>query len=84
MQYLLSEEEYEKLTAAPKKVSDLNREIINQLCIDVATNKPIKYWGNEEARIWGCPRSKQEDNRTEYCDECPVQEFCTQHKSWSK
>ena len=84
MQYIFTEEEYFKLRDAPKHVAKEKENLINYLCVEVAINKPVKYWGNTEAKKWGCIHADFEDERAEYCDECPVQKHCTKSKSWSK
>lgn len=54
MQRLLTEEEYQELVSRGEKAVDDQVKLVQTLCTMVAETKPIKYWGNEEARIWGC------------------------------
>lgn len=103
MQYILSEEEYEKLVRKAAKSEKEQQATINKLCTLVAAFVPIKYWDNEETSPWGCVHYKHkpimhrkftvmEDKEvvtsegagTVYCDECPVSEYCSQDRHYSK
>jgi len=87
MQYILSEDEYSKLKNTIKKERQDLRGTFQHLCSEVARNKPIKFWGNDEAKIWGCILQSDDENAimTEHCDECPVQQLCPNDcKSWSQ
>lgn len=81
MQYILSQEEYDELVAKSKKLTDKAAEDLQKACTFIADNVPVKYWGNDEARIWGCIHTKDHEW---YCDECPAEEMCPSRKSWSK
>lgn len=86
MQYLLTEEEYKELVAQAEGKKVANKELIQELCTEVATHKPVKYWGRKEAVIWGCILLDEEHPASaEYCDECPVEKGCPyDYKRWSK
>ena len=79
MQYLLTETEYREIK------DHMNYEkIIQKLCVQVAENKPVLFWSNEIAEIWGC-HIHGVDNNYGYCDKCPVQDVCPEkRKKWSK
>jgi len=84
MQYLLSKEEYDKLTTDQLARSEQHRATLQDLCTKVADHMPVK-WGwtaNEEAKPWGCIQTRQGEW---YCDSCPVQDVCPcPRKEWSK
>ena len=88
MKYILTEKEYRKLKDEPQRVFDSCQEAINQLCTVVADNMILHdNWINndlqqgEPANAWGCIHSTKDEW---YCDDCPVQQHCTQDKHWSK
>ena len=82
MQRLLTEEEYQELLNKIEFEKNKANEIIQKLCTEVANHKPVKFWGNKEALVWGCGI---EDDEDAYCDECPVQDVCPEpYKRWSK
>jgi len=65
-----------------EKFKKEHKEIIQNLCTQVAENMHIKFWGNDVAKIWGCILVEES---AAYCDECPVQNVCpNEFKSWSK
>lgn len=80
MQHILTEEEYKELVAAAKGTQ--LKSTILALCRQVATYKPVIYWGNEKAAPWGCILN---NGSKRCCDECPVQDVCPHdEKRWSK
>jgi hypothetical protein len=82
MQYVLTNEEYEELKNRPELVRQSFKAVVQDLCIQVCDNMPIKFWENKDARVWGCWKT---DKAREYCDECPVTGQCPEkHKRWSK
>ena len=82
MKYILSQNEYDVLSSKPDRVREALTAVIQDLCTKVCDNMPIKFWGNEEAKTWGCIKTSSNEW---YCDECPVQEQCPQeYKHWSK
>lgn len=72
MQYLLTEEEYEKLSGEKSLVLEKMQFKIDDLCQMVADNMPIKLSPEGEAKPWGCIKSKLDH----YCDCCPVKNDC--------
>jgi hypothetical protein len=69
MEYLLSEDEYNDLRTKNEKEIEDKQNIINKLCTRICDLEPK------------CIHTA----KTEwYCDECPVDEFCTQFKNYSK
>ena len=71
MQYLLNEQEYNRLAKADPAAYE---NIINDLCRDVANHMPIDQDGDLlKAKLpWTCVR----DNPHHYCDHCPVKIHC--------
>lgn len=86
MQYIMEKEEYDQMIADHEKALSGLVGVIQNLCIEVATNKKIKYWGNKDPRVWGCILIDEDHPESmEYCDECPVQNVCPNpQKQWSK
>lgn len=85
MQYLLSKEEYDKLTTDQLARSEQHRAALQDLCTKVAdhmpTRKPYGWKEGEPLIPYGCIRT----TRNEYCDTCPVKDVCpNQFKSWSQ
>lgn len=77
MQYILTEEEYQKLLheRAEKKLAKTKQ--MQALCTKIANEMPvIRPWQkrNEPATPWGC--MLDEPGNIGYCDECPVKEIC--------
>lgn len=85
MQYLLSEEEYNKLVNRGKEREEELRETLQKLCTMVCDHMPVRReWEDEEEpdRPWGCTLSQEGEW---YCDECPVQDECpSNRKEYSK
>lgn len=81
MMYVLTQAEYTALVSKPEQVKKELTGVINQLCQQVATHKPILFWDREEPEPWGCIRNEVSHG---YCDECPVSQTCTHPKEWSK
>jgi hypothetical protein len=82
MQYLLTEEEYQKLQAdveigrrSPSKTA------LQKFCTHVADNMPAKVKWIGEEKPWGCILSRSDW----YCDSCPARIICPHpHKEYSK
>ena len=74
MQYILSEEEYEKLVKSSKKVTSDGIEIINHLCRRIANTEHIPVYWDDKPQPWKCIRDEEEDEW--YCDQCPVVDIC--------
>lgn len=90
MQYLLSEEEYRKLTGEAQLVREEYSRLVGKLCQQVADHKPVEGWHaehNENARDgkapWGC-RHTADRSHGRYCDNCPVRDVCTLSRDFSK
>ena len=81
MQYILSEAEYKALKEKEKEIERRYRDILLGLCVTVSNNMPVKFWDNEETKIWGCIKTNEHHG---YCDECPVNDVCPADKRWSK
>ena len=82
MQFILDQAEYNQLKAEEDTAKIKLQAVIMGLCTKVCDNMPTKFWNNEDARIWGCFKSKPSDG---YCDCCPVQTQCPEpNKRWSK
>ena len=83
MQYILTEEEYNKLHKTFK--ADLNKKqnIINNLCRRVCDNEPIiiDWVDKNKPQIHGCIHS---EDSLGYCDDCSVQDYCGLIKEYSK
>ena len=83
MQYILTETEYNELKYTKRHSIDLAKGKLQKLCTKIAEEMPIKFWGNTEAKTWGCILTK--GGGPGYCDECPVQDICPETgKEWSK
>lgn len=54
---VVSSDVYNTLKAQPQKLRKDTSDDINKVCTQIATTLPIKFWGNEEPRIWGCPHA---------------------------
>lgn len=77
MQRLLTEEEYQELVSRGEKVVQDQQELVQKLCTMVAESKPVKYWGNKEARIWGCIHNQFPMDRVEGVDDLSQEEYDT-------
>lgn len=62
MQYILTEEEYQALKKKQILEIDMQKKKLQKLCTKIANTMPIFYWGNKEARIWGCIRNEYNEN----------------------
>lgn len=82
MQYILTQEEYNRLTYQTNQEIGELRDEVNELCMRIAVSEPVKRTWCDETKPWGCIHS--EVNKADYCDECPVSENCHMPKSWSK
>lgn len=85
MEYLLSQEEYDKLRTEGTTRSKKAREQLQRVCTLAAENVPVKipYIKDRPEEPWGCILT--EKTKCGYCDHCPVQRDCPSGlKSWSK
>jgi len=76
MQYILTEKEYESLKQEIRFRGESVGKVLLMACSVAAEGIPRNEYG------WkGCVWKKT----TEYCDNCPVIEFCPyENKNWSK
>ena len=87
MQYILTEDEFNTLSAEPNEIAKQADKVIMSLCIQVANNKPIVHsYRDENNKVihkpWRCIKSVDYEH---YCDECPVNNVCPEpNKEWSK
>ena len=88
MQYLLTQEEYYKLKEDREYIIGLKKELLQDLCTEIADTMPIKWsWGEgkEKPKPWGCVLTVQKKGLEWYCDDCPVQKICPHDdKAWSQ
>lgn len=75
MQVLLTEEEYQELISRGDKAVHDQQELVQKLCTMVAETKPVKYWGNEEAHIWGCIHNQFPMDKVEGVDDLSQEEY---------
>ncbi|CAM0017868.1 hypothetical protein VPHK397_0103 [Vibrio phage K397] len=54
---IVGSELYDTLKDQPQKLRKDASDGINKACTQIAATLPIKFWGNEEPRIWGCPHA---------------------------
>lgn len=85
MQYILSEKEYFELKSRADIEKSASKTKINKICQEIATTLPVYFWGRTEPSIWGCIYEDEDSVRsTEYCDECPMEKYCTMPKEFSQ
>lgn len=87
MQYILTEQEYLKLSTINSDAIREKDEIIQKLCTEVADHKPIKVYWSDTDEPWKCiiTLEKEDDDSDWYCDDCPVSHLCPyEYQSWSK
>ena len=85
MKYLLTEQEYYDLKHEGEDKIEEFEDKLQTFCTWVAENTPVKYWGNDVAKIWECILPEDSINHQGYCDCCPSRDICPcDHKSWSK
>lgn len=84
MQYLLTEEEYQKLKKSAEKppITKATKEELLKFCKMVAENLPIDLYGDGELSPWGCIIDSEDEH---VCDLCPSRMICPyEYKEWSK
>lgn len=92
MQYILTEEEYNKLKEAATAKRVAQDKKLASFCQKVADEMPIHGWhaehcdnaiilDGEKAAPWGCVHSLDYEG---YCDDCPCIEVCPMPKNHSK
>ena len=92
MQYILTQEEYDKLRAVQKTSVALEKKKLQALCTKIANEMPVVWgWGQvPDPKPWGCVFHEDDSDPEQYanfgyCDKCPVQEICPyQFKEFSK
>lgn len=86
MQYILTEEEFNRLQAQAKKADrfGITDNQLQKLCSEIANTMPVVWgWGGDDPKPWGCILN--DDGDEWYCDQCPVSKICPHpHKEWSK
>jgi len=90
MMYILTQEEFNALTAKKDSVKLENTKKLQQLCTKIANEMPIsRSWNpKDEPKPWGCilnvksgrhmkeSYEPKEGRNPGYCDECPVETIC--------
>lgn len=87
MQYILTQEEYDKLRKEQRQRIDLQNKKLQALCTKIANEMPVVWgWGVQpDPKPWGCVITAEEQHEEWYCDKCPVQEICPHEgKEYSK
>jgi hypothetical protein len=80
MQYLLTEEEYNKLKQTQELDLKLKKDGLQKLCTKIA-NTMLVDEGWYKGKPWGCILTHDDW----YCDSCPVAGICPHpSKKWSK
>jgi len=81
MMYILTQEEFDLLQEKNRKLTKDAQKILQDLCIRVANNEPVKE-GWYKGKPWGCILTEEGEW---YCDDCPVQDICPHdYKEWSQ
>jgi hypothetical protein len=87
MQYILTQEEYDKLLKKGKDLEQKTIDDLQKLCTMVADHMPIKNsWmeDDEPMEPWRCILTVEEVYE-HLCDGCPVQKLCPyKYKNYSK
>ena len=85
MQYLLTQEEYNKLQNEAARGRELpSDKELQELCTEIADTMPVllSWRPAEEPSPWGCIMTTKS---TEYCDHRPVKTICpNKEKKYSK
>ena len=85
MQYVLTQEELDELKNKRDKDNFDHMKGVQTICTNLANHMPIKFWDNDEAKIWGCIKGDADGgNGHGYCDECPARGLCPAQKHYSK
>ena len=80
MNYLLTKEEYDELTARQRQRTEKEVTELQEFCTMVAEQLPVQWWGTT-VKPWGCILN----STIKYCDRCPSQKVCPYPgKEWSK
>ena len=86
MQYLLTEEEFKKLTHQKRARKQAIANELQALCTMAAMHIPVpRPWAKDKTPApWGCILGPREQNPG-YCDDCPAQKVCPHDgKEWSQ
>lgn len=83
MQYILTQDEFDKLNEKRVEATLKATKKLQQLCTKIADTMPVKSWkGNEP---WGCIITEYDKGNEWYCDACPVESICPrEHKEFSQ
>lgn len=91
MQYILTEEEYNKLRSTQARSLELDKRRLQELCTKIANEMPVtRHWSESDTSPWGCIIHEDDSDREHYsnfgyCDLCPVITICPyQFKECSK
>lgn len=91
MQYILTQEEYDKLRSTQKRAIDMDTKKLQALCTKIANEMPVtRTWNKADHSPWGCiihedDADPEHFDNFGYCDQCPVQEICPyKFKEYSK
>lgn len=82
MQYILTQEEYDKLRSLKKQALELHETKLQVLCTKIANEMPVtRSWSKTDTSPWGCIIHEDDSDPEHYdnfgyCDQCPVQEIC--------
>lgn len=80
MQYILTQEEFDKLKADAARIIGKMADDLQTACTLVADHMPIKApWApaSTDPKPWGCILSQTSPTKDEwYCDHCPVRNIC--------
>lgn len=84
MQYLLTQEEYNKLQNEAARGRELpSDEELQKLCTEIADTMPVVVMYRDKPSPWGCILTRRRGEW--YCDECPVKTICpNKEKEYSK
>lgn len=85
MQYLLTQEEYNKLQNEAARGRELpDDKELQELCTEIANTMPVllSWRPAEEPKPWGCIITAES---VHYCDYCPAKTICpNKEKHYSK
>lgn len=85
MQYILTQEEYDKLSVRDHTKVVLNKKVLQEFCTMVSNTTPInRSWDKDDKSPWGCVLDEN-GNGHGYCDDCPAENICPyENKEFSK
>lgn len=84
MMYILTQEEYDKLTTERKYEIEMSKDALQKLCTKIANETPAFVNHKGQKVPWSCILNDNEISGMGYCDGCLVQEICPyEFKEWS-